>query len=147
MSKVIDFYSQTYKNIILMGDFNTRPDDKNFRAFYEGHDLFNLIKDKTCFKSASGTYKDLIFTNRKFCFKNTCTIDTGVSDFHRMIFTQLKFTFQNLLLKTIFFRDYKNFDKENFDKFLTLSLKCNTNVAITLNFLNYLKRFLISIHH
>ena len=33
-----------------MGDFNIRPDDKNFRAFYEGHDLFNLIKDKTCFK-------------------------------------------------------------------------------------------------
>ena len=55
LSKVIDFYSRTYTNIILMGDFNTRPDDKNFRAFYEGHDLFNLIKDKTCFKSASGT--------------------------------------------------------------------------------------------
>ena len=34
-----------------MGDFNTRADDKNFRAFYEGHDLFDLIKDKTCFKS------------------------------------------------------------------------------------------------
>ena len=42
-----------------MGDFNTRPDDKYFRAFYEGHALFNLIKDKTCFKSASGTCIDL----------------------------------------------------------------------------------------
>ena len=96
MSKVIDFYSRTYKNIILMGHFNTRPGDKNFRASYEGHDLFNLIKDKTCFKSGSGTCIDLIFTNRKFCFKNTCAIDIGGSDFHIMIFTQLKLTFQKL---------------------------------------------------
>ena len=129
MSKVIDFYSRTYTNIILMGDFNTRPDDKNFRAFYEGHDLFDLIKDKTCFKSASGTCIYLIFTNRKFCLRNTCTIDTGVSDFHRMIFTQLMLTFQKLPPKTIFFRDYKNFDQENFDKDLILSLMCNINVS------------------
>ena len=95
MSKEIDFYSRTYTNITLMGHFNTRPDDKNFRAFSEGHNLFNLMKDKTSFKSASGTYIDLIFTNKKFCVKNTSTIDTGVSDFHRMIFTQLKLTFQN----------------------------------------------------
>ena len=96
MSKVIDFYSRTYTNIISMGDFNTRPDDKHFRAFYEGHDLFNLIKEKTCLKSASETCVDLIFTNRKFCFKNTCTIGIGVSDFHRMIFThRLSLHFRN----------------------------------------------------
>ena len=62
-----------------MGDFNTLADDKNFHAFYEGHDLFDLIKDKTCFKFASGTCTDLIFTNRKFCFKSTCIIDTDVT--------------------------------------------------------------------
>ena len=126
MSKEIDFYSRTYTNITLMGHFNTRPDDKNFRAFSEGHNLFNLMKDKTSFKSASGTCIDLIFTNKKICFKNTSTIDTGVSDFHRMIFTQLKLTFQKLIPKTIFFRDSKNFDKKNFDKDLILSLMCNT---------------------
>ena len=68
-----------------MGNFNTRPDDKDFRAFYEGQDLFNLIKDKTCFESASGTCVNMIFTNKKYCFENTCTIDKGVSDFQRMI--------------------------------------------------------------
>ena len=47
-----------------------------------------------------------------------------------MIFTQLKLTFQKLPPKTIFFRDYKNFDKENFDKDLILSLMSNTNVSI-----------------
>ena len=111
-----------------MDDFNTRPADKNFRAFYEGHDLFNLIKDKNCFKSASRTCIDLIFTNRKLCFKITYTIDSGISDFHRMTFTQLKLTFEKLPLKTIVFRDYKTFTKENFDKDL-LSLMFNTNVS------------------
>ena len=72
---------------------------------------------------------NLIFTNRKFCFKNTCTIDTGISDFHRMIFTPLKHAFQKLPPKTIFFRDYKNFDQENFDKDHILSIMCNINVS------------------
>ena len=95
----------------------------------EGHDLFNLIKDKTCIKSASRTCIDLIFTNRQFCFKNTCTTDTGISDCHRMIFKWLMLTFQKLPPKTIFFCDYKNFDQENFDKDLILSLMCNINVS------------------
>ena len=46
-----------------------------------------------------------------------------------MIFTQLKLTFQKLPPNTIFIRDYKNFDRENFDKDLILSLMCNINVS------------------
>ena len=111
MYRVIDYYSQSYKNIvlILMGDFNTHSNDKHFLAFYQSHDLYNLIKNKTCFKSPSGTCIDLIFTIKKPSFKNTCTIDTGVSDFHRMVFTQLKLTFQKLPPKTISYCDYKHF--------------------------------------
>ena len=55
MSSVIDYYSQSYKNIVLMGDLNTQLNDQNFQAFYQSHDLYNLIKNKTCFKSPSGT--------------------------------------------------------------------------------------------
>ena len=85
-----------YKNIVLMRDINMRPTDSNFQAFCENHDLNNLIKEKTCFKSIEGTCIDLILTNQKYSFKNTCTIDTGVSDFHRMVLTQFKITFQKL---------------------------------------------------
>ena len=79
-----------------MGDFNMRVTDNNFQAFYESHDLYNLIKRKTCFKSIEGTCIDLISTNQKYSFKNSCTIETGVSDFHRMVLTQFKITFQKL---------------------------------------------------
>ena len=74
MSSVIDYYSQSHKNIVLMGDFNKKPNDKNFQAFYQGHNLYNLIENKTCFKSPSGTCIDLIFTDKNLSFKNTCAI-------------------------------------------------------------------------
>ena len=70
-----------------------RVTDSNFQAFYESHDLYNLIKEKTCFKSIEGTCIDLILTNQKHSFKNSCTIDTGVSDFYRMVLTLYKITF------------------------------------------------------
>ena len=83
-----------------MGDSNMQPTDNNFQTFCESHDLYYLIKDKTCFKTIEGTCIDLILTNRKRSFKNACTVETGISDFHRMILTQLKLAFEKLPPKT-----------------------------------------------
>ena len=44
MSSFVDFYSQNYKNIVIMGDFNMQTDNSNFRTFYESHELYNLVK-------------------------------------------------------------------------------------------------------
>ena len=41
--------------------------------------LFNIIKSNTCFKE-NGTCKDLILTNRKYCFKYSSTFDAGLGD-------------------------------------------------------------------
>ena len=51
---------QKYQNIVLIGDFNIEPADKKFKAFCESHEFYNLIKSKTCFKSASGSLFSLI---------------------------------------------------------------------------------------
>ena len=116
MSGLIDFYLKNYKNIVIMGDFNMQTDNLNFRTFYESQELYNLVKSKTCFKSNNGTCIDLILTNKKYSFKNTCTIETGVSDFHRMIYTQLKLTYQKLPPKTVEFRDYRHFKPDEFEQ-------------------------------
>ena len=58
-----------------------------------------------------------------------CTIDTGVIDFHGMIFTQLKLTFQKLPPKTIFYCDNKHFVKEDFENDLILGLMNNPHVS------------------
>ena len=146
MSSVIDYYSQSYKNIVLMGDFNTQPNDKNFQAIYQSHDLYNLIKNKTCFKSPSETCIDLIFTNKKRSFRNTCAIDTGVSDFHRMVFTQLKLTFQKLPPKTIFYRDYKHSVKENFENDFIVGLLNNPHVSYSYTQSSLTFESVLSIH-
>ena len=108
MPNVIDYYLQKYQNIVLVGDFNIEPADKKFNAFFKLR-VFNLIKSKTCFKSSSGTCIDLILTNKKHSFKSTSVIATGLNDFHRMIFTQMKLTFEKLPPRTISFLDFKDF--------------------------------------
>ena len=124
-----------------MGDFNTQPNDKNFQAFYQSHDLYNLIKNKTC-----GTCIDLIFTNKKRSFKNTCAIDIGVSDFHRMVFTQLKLTSQKLPPKTIFYRNYKHFVKENFENDPIVGLLNNPHVSYSYTQFSLTFESVLSIH-
>ena len=139
MSGLVDFYSQNYKNIVIMGDFNMQTDSSNFRTFYESHELYNLVKSKTCFKSNNGTCIDLILTNQKYSFKNTCTIETGVSDFHRMIYTQLKLMYQKLPLKTIEFRDYRHFKQDEFEQDLMQAL-CN-NPQVNFSYDQFAKTF------
>ena len=55
-----------------------------------------------------------MLTNRPNCFQKTSTVVTGLSGFHQMIISCLKTTFKKILAKKIIFRDYKNFDKQNF---------------------------------
>ena len=42
-------------------------------------------------------------------FQNSCAIETGLSDFHKMIVTVMKAYFQKQKSKVITYRDYKNF--------------------------------------
>ena len=99
-----------------MGDFNMQTDNSNFRTFFESHELYNQVKSKKCFKSNSGTCIDLILTDEKYSFKSTCAIETAVSDFHRMIYTQLKLTYQKLSPKTVEFRDYRHSKQDEFEQ-------------------------------
>ena len=50
------FYNQfndlhtSYDNILLLGDFNMKPEDLKLQVFCDTHDLENLMKEPTCFK-------------------------------------------------------------------------------------------------
>ena len=87
----------------------------DLKDFMEVHNLYNLIKGPTCFKSMrTPSAIDHIFTNKKYSFMETHTIETGLSDFHKMVFTCMKSTFVKLPAKKLPYRDYKNFDKKKF---------------------------------
>ena len=75
----------------------------------------SLIRIPTCYKNlANPTCFYLILTNSNQSFQNSCTIETGLSDFHKMIVTVLKIYFQEREAKAINYRDYRNFSNEEF---------------------------------
>ena len=123
ISKFLDFYSLKYDRIVTMGDFNLEPDDKWLKQLLLDHNLYNLVKERTCYKSLAGSTIDLILTNKKFSFKYTQTFETGVSDHHRMIYTMLKTTFQKLPPKKLKYRSYKNIDESKFQTDLVEEIK------------------------
>ena len=91
----------------------------------EHYNYYNLIKNNTCFKG-DGSCIDSILTNRKYCFKNTSSFETGVSDHHHLIYSILKTTFEKEESKNVTYRNYKQFQWETFEKDLKSSLRnCN----------------------
>ena len=48
------------------------------------------------------------------CFQKTIICETGLSDCHKLVTTVFKSTFIKLPPKTIRYRSYKNFNKQNF---------------------------------
>ena len=55
------------------------------------------MKDPTCFKNPEiPSCTDLILTNSHYSFRNSYIIETGLSDFHKMIVSVMKTTFQKL---------------------------------------------------
>ena len=85
-----------YEKILFIGDLNIdiniqNHDKKNMlEDMCDTFDLVNMVKEKTCFMSAVGSSIDLILTNKPKSFYKTVTIETGLSDHHKMVVTFLR---------------------------------------------------------
>ena len=92
----VDKATNAYDNVIIMGDINidtsctTAAGYTKIEDFMDIFGFENLIKDKTCHASTKGSSTDIILTNRKRSFKNSCCVETGLSNHHTMILTSLK---------------------------------------------------------
>ena len=73
--------------------------------------LINLIKAKTCYKSATGTILDIMLANKIRSLQKTNTVTTCISDCRKMIVTCLKAHFKKLPPKKVVYRHHKNFNK------------------------------------
>ena len=65
----------------------------------------------------------MILTNRKYCFKNTSSFETGISDHHHLIYSMLKTTFEKEESKKVSYRNDKQFQWETLEKDLASSLR------------------------
>ena len=68
-----------------------------------------MVKEPTRLKCGNPAYIDLILTSRERNFQRTTAIETGLSDFHKLIITVLQVSFDKLKPNVVSHRDYKNF--------------------------------------
>ena len=106
-----------------MGDFNVGFTEANMAAFCKEYKLKALTKEPTCFKNyMSPSCIDLLLTNCQKIFESTLTIETHLSDFHKLIVTVLKVKNEKVPPKIKQYRDYKNFDSTRFFEELQVRL-------------------------
>ena len=108
LSSSIDFYTRIYDNILVIGDFNSKPQTPVLENFMKTHGLYNHVKTKTCWKFPNGSCIDLM-SNKKFPFKNTRAVETHLNDFHLLIHTMLKVNFTKWTRKQYYYRNYRKY--------------------------------------
>ena len=84
-------------------------------SFCDTFALISLIKEPTCYINPDNpSYLDIILTKKPLRSQSSCVVETGLSDFHRMILTVTKMTFQKLKRRVLNYKDYKHFNNERF---------------------------------
>ena len=118
----LDVYNG-YEKFLLAGDFNIEEENTPLAEFLYERGARNLVKEATCFKNPENpSCIDLFLTNSNRSFQGTTTVTTGLSDFHKMAVTVMKTTFPKAEPKVIQYRDYKNFNLQNFRQELRHSI-------------------------
>ena len=127
LRRELNIHSSSYENFLLLGDFNAEMTDSSLKEFCNLYSLKNLIKKPTCFKNPDNLKViDLLLTNRPRSFCNSDTLETGLSDFHKLTLTVLKTYFKKQAPKMINYRNYKNFSNELFRSDLIKELSNNS---------------------
>ena len=92
--------------------------------FCNQYELKSLNKAPTCYKNIDNpSCIDLILTNSAKSFKSTCTIETDLSDFHKLVVTVLNEKHERMPPKFIQYRNYKKFDYAIFNNNLRKQTK------------------------
>ena len=110
-------------------------------SFLGQYNACSLVREPTCFKSIGNpSCIDLFITNKSKSFQNTITLATGLSDFHKMVITVMKTKFGKQKPRVLYYRNYKNFIKENFESDLRLRThNCTSYSKTEENFLEILE--------
>ena len=103
--KAIQFYSKTYDNFMLIGEYNIQVDDTNMASSSEKYEFRSLINEPNCYKNLLNlSCIDLFLTNNVNNFRKKIVSETGLSDISKQ------------KPKNIKYRKYKHFDKNKFEK-------------------------------
>ena len=123
LGRALDHYSENYENFMFIGDFNMTETEEQLKNFLDLYSLKNLVKEPTCYKSHTPKCIDLVLTNRNGTVQKTTTVETGLSDFHKMVVTVLKTTFPKQGPTVINYRNYKKYNENVFKNDLQQELQ------------------------
>ena len=86
----------------MLGDFKAEVQNNFPKDFCSLYGMKNLIRVPTCYKNPKNlAYIDLMLAKANRSFQNSCTVETGLSDFHKMNVTALKIYFRKREAKVI----------------------------------------------
>ena len=91
-----------HDNFIVMRDINIRqssPVSHKLDEFCSLFSLTNIIKSDTCFTKFHSSTIYLFLTNKPKFFQKTNTIETGLSNYHKLICTFLKILLRQIKTK------------------------------------------------
>ena len=113
--KAFGNYSSSEKGF-LIGDFNMETSEPRIDSFLYKHELYNHVKEKTCFKSVDNpSCIDLILTNNDMAFHNTTIVFISLLDFYKLVLTVLKTSIIKGKPQKITCGGYKKFDSVRFN--------------------------------
>ena len=106
----LDKYLLTYENFLLLGDFNADPKIQSVLNFCHAYSCRNLINENTCFKNPlDPSCIDLMIIKMPKSFEGSLAIETGLSDFHKLVVSFLKKCYKKTPPLELHYRDYKIF--------------------------------------
>ena len=115
LKKGLDVYLRHYDNLLILGDLNSELKDSCLNAFSNVDNLKSLNKEPTIFKNPNNpSCIYLLLANRSEYFQNTSTIETRISDFHKLVVTVLKMFYKRQKPKILLYRNYKTFNEQLF---------------------------------
>ncbi len=108
-----------YSKVIFMGDMNINLliDDSECKAlkdYCDTYDMVNIITEPTCHKGNSETMIDLILTNDNQSVVECGTVDTGISDYHSLIYCAMPGMARPPTKTKITYRSFKQFEEDHF---------------------------------
>ena len=95
LSKSTDLYLTKYDQLLFLGDFNTGVEDSAIKNFSSSYNLTSMLNKPASFKNPDKpSCIDLILTNCFRNFKNSCAIEIGLSDFHKLAVSVMKTSYK-----------------------------------------------------
>ena len=111
------------------------------KEFCDSYSLSNLIQEPTCFKNQHNPSSiDVMLTNRPRQFQNSHTVETGLSDHHKMTLSVFKTFFQKQSPTIVNYRDYNKFNANIFRNELLEQL---TNIGDDITYVKFETIFML----